>query len=112
MKNEAIYTIKLKVGDTVMVRSGRDKGKTGKVTAVHPRLNKVTVDGINIVKRHVKPSQQKPKGAIVQKTLPIWVSKVGIVHPTKKNRASRIGYEVKKTGKVRVLRQAGNKEIK
>lgn len=107
-----IYKIKLKVGDTVIVRSGRDKGKTGKVTAVHPSLNKVTVDGINMVKRHVKPNRQNPKGSIIQKTLPIWVGKVGILHPSKKNHASRIGYEMKKSGKTRVYRQAANKEIK
>jgi large subunit ribosomal protein L24 len=51
---EKIYKIRLKKGDTVMVRSGKFKGKTGKVLATHPRQNKVTVEGINIVKRHLK----------------------------------------------------------
>lgn len=107
------YTIKLRVGDIVMVRTGREKGKTGKVNAVHPTLNKVTVDGINVVKRHVKPNRDHPKGAIIQKTLPIWVSKVGIVHPTTKQKTSRIGYQSNKDGaKTRVYRQAGHKEIK
>jgi large subunit ribosomal protein L24 len=108
-----LFKIKLRVGDTVMVRTGAQKGKTGKVTAVHPKLNKVTVEGVNVVKRHTKRSRQHPKGAILEKTVPIWVSKVGIVHPTTKNKTSRIGQTVKKDGtKVRVYRQAGNKEIK
>ncbi len=61
-----IYKIRLKKGDLVMVRAGKYKGKTGKITAVHPKENKVTVDGINIVKKHVKPNQQHPQGAILE----------------------------------------------
>ena len=71
-----LYKIRLKKGDTVVIRSGKYKGKTGKITATHPRDNKVTVEGINIVKKHVKPDQQHPQGAIVEVTKPIWVSKV------------------------------------
>lgn len=108
-----LYKIKLKKGDTVMVRSGKHKGKTGTITAVHPRENKVTVEGINIIKKHIKPTRTNPTGGIVEITKPIWVSKVGLVHPTDKKRMTRIGMEVKKDGsKVRVARQAGNKEIK
>lgn len=103
--------IRLKKGDTVVVRSGKYRGKTGKITATHPRENKVTVDGINIVKKHVKPNQQHPQGAIVEITKPIWVSKVGIVEPTSK-KPSRIGYKVDKDGKkTRVFKKTG-KEIK
>jgi large subunit ribosomal protein L24 len=103
--------IRLKKGDTVVVRSGKYRGKTGKITATHPRENKVTVDGINIVKKHVKPNQQHPQGAIVEITKPIWVSKVGIIEPTSK-KASRIGYTVDKDGKkTRVFKKTG-KEIK
>lgn len=109
--NKPLYKIRLKKGDTVVVRSGKYKGKTGKVTATHPRENKVTVDGINIVKKHVKPNRQHPQGAIVEVTKPIWVSKVSIVEPTSK-KASRIGYQVAKDGKkVRVFKKTG-KEIK
>ncbi len=103
--------IRLKKGDTVVVRSGKYKGKTGKITATHPRENKVTVDGINIVKKHVKPNQQNPQGAILEVTKPIWVSKVAIVEPASR-KASRIGYRVDKDGKkVRVFKKTG-KEIK
>jgi len=105
------YKIRLKKGDTVVVRSGKYKGKTGKITAVHPRENKVTVEGINIVKKHVKPNQQHPQGAIVELTKPIWVSKVGIVEPSTK-KAARIGYKVDKDGaKTRVYKSTG-KEVK
>ena len=106
-----IYKIRLKKGDLVVVRAGKYKGQTGKITATHPRQNKVTVDGINIVKKHVKPNQQHPQGAIVELTKPIWVSKVSIVEPTTK-KASRIGYKLDEDGKkTRVFKTTG-KEIK
>jgi large subunit ribosomal protein L24 len=105
------FKIRLKKGDLVIVRSGKHRGKTGKVTVVHPRENKVTVDGINIVKKHVKPNQQHPQGAIVELTKPIWVSKVSIVEPTTK-RPSRIGFSIDAKGvKTRVYKRGG-KEIK
>jgi large subunit ribosomal protein L24 len=111
MNTSKIYKIRLKKGDTVVVRSGKDAGKTGKVTAVHPRENKVTVEGINVVKKHVKPNQQNPQGAIVELTKPIWVSKVSIVEPTSK-KPSRIGFKLNADGtKTRVFKKSG-KEIK
>lgn len=107
----AIFKIRLKKGDNVVVRAGKHKGKTGKVTATHPRENKVTVEGINVVKKHVKPDQQHPQGAIVEITKPIWVSKLSIIEPTTK-KPSRIGYNVDAQGnKVRVFKRTG-KEIK
>ena len=107
------YKIKLRVGDTVMVTTGKDKGKTGKVVEVHPKLNKVTVEGINVVKKHRKPTQTNPTGAVVEITKPIWVSKVGITHPSKKGQTSRIGFTVDAKGnKKRVYKQADGKEIK
>lgn len=106
-----ITKIRLKKGDTVVVRSGSQKGKTGKVVQVHPLLNAVTIEGINIVKKHVKPSKKYPQGGIIDLHKPINVSKVGIVEPTSK-KASRIGYQTAKDGsKVRVFKKT-NKEIK
>jgi large subunit ribosomal protein L24 len=106
-----VYKIRIKKGDTVMVRAGKYKGKTGKVIAVHPTLNKVTVEGINIVKKHVKPTQAKPQGGIFEITKPIWVSKVGVVDSVAK-KPSRIGYKLSATGiKTRVLKSSG-KELK
>lgn len=105
------FKIRLKKGDTVIVRSGKYKGQTGKVTAVHPTENKVTVEGINVVKKAVKPNQLHPQGAIVEVTKPMWVSKVAIVEPTSK-KPSRIGYSLAKDGtKTRVFKKTG-KEIK
>lgn len=106
-----IFKMRIKKGDTVMVRSGKHKGKTGKVTAVHPKLNKVTVEGVNIVKRHQKPTQAKPQGGIMELTKPIWVSKVGLLDNTSK-KPSRVGYKIDTKGvKTRFLKTSG-KEIK
>ena len=109
--SKTIYKIRIKKGDEVIVRSGKYKGQTGKVVATHPTLNKVTVEGINIVKRHVKPDKQNPQGGIIPITKPIDVSKVGIIDPSTK-KASRIGYKLDKDGnKTRVFKKSG-KEIK
>ncbi len=109
--DKQIFKIRLKKGDNVIVRSGKYKNKTGKILNVHPADNKVTVEGINIVKKHVKPNKQHPQGAIVELTKPIWVSKVSIVEPTSK-KASRISYKTDKDGnKIRIFQSSG-KEIK
>ena len=105
--------MKILKGDKVIVLSGKDKGQSGKVLKVLPRLNKVIVDGINVVKRSYKPSQTRPKGGIKEIPAPVWLSKVGLVHPEKPKKASRVGYIVKPNGqKVRVYRQAKNKPVK
>lgn len=105
------FKIRLKKGDTVKVLAGKEKGKTGIVSATHPSLNKVTLDGINIVKKHVKPTRLKPQGGIEQITKPIWVSKVAFVEPGSK-RHTKIGYSFDSKGnKVRVAKRSG-KEIK
>jgi large subunit ribosomal protein L24 len=107
----SVYKIKLRKGDTVMVLAGREKGKTGTVTATHPTENKVTVEGINVVKKHVKPNKQYPQGGIIDITKPIWVSKVAIVDPSTK-KPTKIGMNVDKDGKrTRVFKKSG-KEIK
>lgn len=108
---QTIFKIRIKKGDTVMVRSGKFKGKTGKVLAVHPKENKVTIEGINVVKRHRKPTQAQPQGGIIEMTKPMWVSKVGLLDSAGK-KPSRIGYKTDAKGnKTRVLKTSG-KEIK
>ena len=103
-------TIRLKKGDTVVVRSGKYKGVTGVVLATHPFENKVTVEGVNIVKKHVKPNRTHPQGSIETITKPIDVSKVGYLDPTAK-KASRLGFYVASDGtKTRVIKASG-KEI-
>jgi large subunit ribosomal protein L24 len=106
-----IYKIRLKKNDTVIVLSGKYKGKTGKVLAVHPADNKVTVEGINIVKKHLKPNKEYPQGGIIDITKPVFVSKVAIYEPTSK-KPSKISYQVDKDGsKKRIYKRTG-KEIK
>jgi large subunit ribosomal protein L24 len=109
--NNPAFKIKLKKGDTVVVRTGKDKGKTGVIIAVHPMDNKVTVEGINVVKRHVKPSKQHPQGDITEKTQPIFVSKVAAYDAANK-KPSRIATKVDAKGnKTRVYKTSG-KEVK
>jgi len=108
---DKLYKIRLKKGDTVVVLAGKYKGQTGTVLATHPRENKVTVEGINIVKKHVKPNRANPQGGIIELTKPMWVSKVAIMEPGSKQ-PSRIGYSLAKDGtKTRVFKKTG-KEIK
>lgn len=109
--SDQIFKIRLKKGDTVVVRSGKYKGKSGKIVATHPDLNKVTVEGINIVKKATKPNKTYPQGGIIEITKPIAVSKVGIQEPTSK-KPSRIGYKFDAKGvKTRLFKKSG-KEIK
>ncbi len=104
---DKIYKIRLNKGDTVVVTAGKYKGKTGTITATHPRENKVTVEGINIVKKAVKPTRTNPQGGIIEITKPMWVSKVAIVEPTSK-KPSRIGYSIAADGtKTRVFKKTG-----
>ncbi|HYF97300.1 MAG TPA: 50S ribosomal protein L24 [Patescibacteria group bacterium] len=106
-----VYKIRLKKGDKIVVLSGKYKGENGIVQATRPKENKVTVEGINVVKKAVKPNKQYPQGGIIEVTKPIWASKVAIVDPVS-NKPSRIGYNVSKSGeKLRVYKKSG-KEIK
>ena len=109
---DRIYKIRLKKGDKVIVLSGKDKGKTGVVLATHPRTNMVTVEGINIAKKHVKPTQKDPQGGIQEITRPIPVAKVGIAHPTDAKKATKVKYSVDKDGKKVRVYAANGKEIK
>lgn len=108
---ETVYKIRLKKGDKVIVRSGKYKGKSGTITATYPATNKVLVEGINVVKKHVKPNKQYPQGGIIDLTKPIDVSKVGIVEPVSK-KPSRISYKIDKDGKKSRLYTKSGKDIK
>jgi large subunit ribosomal protein L24 len=108
---QSLFKMRIMTGDTVMVRSGKYKGKTGKVLAVHPKTNKVTVEGVNIVKKHRKPTQAQPQGGIIELTKPIWLSKVGLLDSAAK-KPSRVGYTNDTKGnKIRILKTSG-KEVK
>ena len=99
--------MKLKTGDLVAVIAGKDKGKTGKITEVIAKHNKVVVEGMNQVKRHQKASQLNPQGGITVKTLPIHASNVMIVDP-KTGKPSRIGKKAAKDGSfTRIAKKSG-----
>lgn len=95
--------LKIKKGDQVVILSGDDKGKTGEVLKAMPKENKVVVQGVNLVKRHTKPSQTNP-GGIVTKEAPVNASNVAFV---KDGEASKIGYKNVDGKKVRVARKSG-----
>ena len=84
---------KIKTGDTVIVITGKDKGKIGNVTSVVRSDDRVIVEGINIVKRHRKPTQENP-GKIEEKEMPIHISNVAFLDP-ESGKATRIKYEFK-----------------
>lgn len=85
--------ISLKKNDLVQVIAGREKGKTGKVLAVNTKFGRITVEKVNLVKRHVKPTQQNPQGGIVEKEIALHVSNVQLMCP-KCNRGVRFGWKV------------------
>jgi len=103
--------IRLKKGDLVQVLAGKYKGKQGVVLATHTTENKVTVEGVNIVKKHQKPNQAHPQGGIIEITKPIWVSKVAVVDPSTK-KPTRVGYKLNKDGSKTRVYKASGKEIK
>ena len=73
--------LRVKTGDTVIVIAGKEKGKKGKVIATYPKKDRVVVEGLNLVKRHTKPSQNNPQGGIITKEAAIHVSNVMLVDP-------------------------------
>jgi large subunit ribosomal protein L24 len=98
---------KIKKGDTVVILSGKDKGKSGEVTKSLPRDGKVVVAGINIMTRHKKPSQSDPNGGLEKVEAPMAVSKVALADP-KDGKPTRVGFKVLEDGrKVRVAKRSG-----
>ena len=99
--------VHVKTGDTVVVLSGKDKGKKGKVLAVSPKEGKVIVEKINIVSKHVKPRRMGEPGGIIKAEGAMYASKVQIVCPTCKE-ATRIGHSFDAKGKkIRVCKKCG-----
>lgn len=96
----------VKKGDTVLVLSGKDKGKQGKIVEALPKKAKVVVEGVNKVKRHTKPSQANPQGGIITKEAPLSSSKVMLVCPACK-KATRIKKSAVAGEFVRVCKKCG-----
>ena len=98
---------KIKKGDTVIVISGKDKGKTGKVLVADPKNNKVIVEGVNVATKHQAPKKQGDQGGIINREIPMYASKVMLVCP-KCKKGVRVGYSVLEDGtKVRVCKKCG-----
>ena len=98
---------KIKKGDSVVVRSGKDKGRSGTVLQVMPKEGKVLVSGVNVAARHRKPSQTNPQGGIDRREAPMAISKVGLADP-KTGKPTRVRFETSKDGKkVRVAVKSG-----
>ena len=104
--------MKIRKSDNVMVVAGNDKGKTGKVLKVYLKESRVIIEGINLRKRHTKPSQSNPQGGIIEKEAPIHSSNVMLIDPNN-NEPARLGSQIildEKTGKkkrVRISRTSG-----
>ncbi len=99
--------MKIRKGDRVVVLTGKDRGKEGQVMRVLPRNDKVIVDGVNIAKKHQKPTRATMQGGIIDKDMPIDVSNVAVVSP-KDGKATRVGYKFDDDGnKVRICKRTG-----
>ena len=102
-------TMKIKVGDMVKVIAGKDKDKEGKVLLVNHKDNTVVVEGVNMIKKHTKPSAANQNGGIVEKEAPIDASNVMYLH---KGKAVRVGFQVEGDKKVRVAKvEPGKVEV-
>src|SRR5690625_4205863 len=96
----------VKTGDTVKVMTGKDKGKQGVILEAYPKESRVLVEGVNVVKKHAKPSQDNPQGGILNVEAPIHSSNVMIVDP-KTGKPTRIGYKEENGKKVRIAKKSG-----
>ncbi len=98
--------VHVKTGDTVLVISGKDKGKKGKVLAVSPKEGKIIVEKVNIVSKHIKPRRMGEPGGIIQAEGAFYASKAQIVCPACKE-ATRVGHEIKDGKKIRICKKCG-----
>ena len=99
--------MKIKTGDEVKVVSGHYKGTVSTVTKVFPKENKIIVEGVNMVKKSLKPSQANPEGGVVEKEAKIDASNV-MLYDRKAKSASRVGFKFEDGKKVRVFKKSGN----
>ena len=99
--------LRIKRGDKVVVISGKDKGKTGKVMKVFPAENTVVIENINLIKKAVKKNDQYPQGGFIELEKPLHISKVMLIDP-KSNKSTRVRINVLKDGtKVRISKKSG-----
>ncbi|HEX4205360.1 MAG TPA: 50S ribosomal protein L24 [Ktedonobacteraceae bacterium] len=93
----------IKKGDTVLITTGKDKGKEGTVSRAMPQVNKVIVEGMNIAKKHIRPQGQTQQGGIIDKAMPIHVSNV-MLKCTECGEPTRVGHERREMGQDKKLR--------
>jgi len=99
--------MKVRQGDSVVVITGKDKGKTGIVKIAIPKARKVVIEGVNVAKRHQKPTRAMQQGGIIDQEMPIDVSNIAVVSPSD-GKPTRVGYRVNADGsKIRVCRRTG-----
>lgn len=96
--------MKVKKGDLVLITSGKDKGKTGKITRALPKELKVLVEGVNLKKKHVRPKREGEKGQVVEVPAAMDVSNIKMICP-KCGKATRVGYKIEKDIKKRICKK-------
>lgn len=96
--------MKIKKNDNVMVIAGRDRGKSGIVERVYKDDSKIVVKGIQVMKKHVKPSRKNPQGGIIDLNQKIDVSNISIICPNC-GKLTRIGYKIDKSAKIRICKK-------
>ncbi|SFJ21142.1 50S ribosomal protein L24 [Aerobium aerolatum] len=97
---------KIRKGDTVVILAGKDKGRTGEVLSVMPKLDKAIVRGINVIVRHQRQSQTQ-EGGLIRKEAPIHLSNLAVADPKDGKTPTRVGFEVRDGKKVRVAKRSG-----
>jgi len=98
--------MKIKKGDQILVISGKNKGKSGKVLKVFPQFHKILVEGVNLRKKNVRPKKAGEKGQIVEMPGPIDVSNLKLICP-KCGAATRVGYKIRGKNKFRICKRCG-----
>ena len=98
---------KYKKGDEVIVKVGKDKGKVGKISKVINATDKVVISGVNISKKHQKPSQDS-KGGIIDKEMPVHISNI-LAYDAKNRKSSKVGFKIEDGKKVRIFKSSGEK---
>lgn len=96
--------VKIRKGDIVKIICGKDRGKTGKVFTVYPKVGKVTIDGMNLVKKHRKPRRSGEKGQKIEIARPMDISNVMLICP-KCGQLTRVGYKLTETDKFRICKK-------
>lgn len=98
--------MKLTRNDQVLIRTGKDRGKRGPIVRVLPKSNRIVVEGVNLIKKHTKPSSKHPQGGIITMEAPIAASNVMIVC-TECSKATKVGTKLTKDGPIRICRACG-----